>query len=241
MDSISKRDSFFTSIFYFRAVYLNKDGNIFDLINKKNQDPLIKNRTVDLHYRITPDQSTFTIKDEGQGFDWKSYKSMTGQKGLEEQHGRGIIMAEHYLSVLTYNEKGNEVTFHVDHLQHQSNEFPTFFSERDEVIFKKNDIVFNQGDESNYLYYIVSGVYEIIANGIPITNLTPADLFLGEMSFLLNNKRSATVKSVDEGVLLKIAKEDFITAMKKKPYYGILLSRILAQRLVLLHNDKLKA
>ncbi|MDA3808842.1 MAG: cyclic nucleotide-binding domain-containing protein [Spirochaetaceae bacterium] len=224
-----------------KSRYLNKDGNIFDLINKKNQDPLIKNRTVDLHYRITPDQSTFTIKDEGQGFDWKSYKSMTGQKGLEEQHGRGIIMAEHYLSDLTYNEKGNEVTFHVDHLQHQSNEFPTFFSERDEVIFKKNDIVFNQGDESNYLYYIVSGVYEIIANGIPITNLTPADLFLGEMSFLLNNKRSATVKSVDEGVLLKIAKEDFITAMKKKPYYGILLSRILAQRLVLLHNDKLKA
>lgn len=148
-------------------------------------------------------------------------------------------MAEHYLSDLTYNKKGNQVTFHVKHEQLQSNEFPTFFSERDEVNFQKNDIVFNQGDESNYLYYIVSGVFEIIANNKAISRLTPADLFLGEMSFLLNNRRSATVKAVSSGVLLKITKEDFINAMKKKPYYGILLSRILAHRLVLLHEKKL--
>lgn len=221
-----------------KSEYLKKDGNIFDLISKKNKDPLIGERKVYMHYRITPDHSAFTIKDEGNGFDWKSYKSMTGERGLEEQHGRGILMAEHYLKDLSFNEKGNEVTFLIDHIQHKSNEYPTFFSERDEVVFKKDDIVFTQGDESNYLYYIVSGIYEIIANGTAITKLTPADLFLGEMSFLLNNERSATVKAVSDGVLLKITKEDFINAMKKKPYYGILLSRILANRLVLLHENK---
>jgi len=224
-----------------KSEYLGKDGNIFDLISKKNKDPETGKRKVNFHYRITPDHSTFTIKDEGEGFDWKSYRSTTGKLGLEEQHGRGIIMAEHYLRDLSYNHKGNEVTFHVDHIQHKSNEFPTFFSERDEVNFEKNDIVFEQGDESNYLYYIVSGVYEIIANGKNITRLTPGDLFLGEMSFLLNNKRSATVKSISSGVLLKITKEDFINAMKKKPYYGILLSRILAHRLVMLHENKSKS
>ena len=224
-----------------KSVFLNKDGNIFDLISKKNEDAVIGDRKVQLHYRITPDQSTFTITDEGQGFNWKNYKSTTGEKGLQEQHGRGIIMAEHYLRDLSYNDKGNEVTFYIDHIQHKSNEFPTFFSERDEVNFQKNEIVFKQGDESNYLYYIVSGIYEIIANEKKITRLTPADLFLGEMSFLLNNKRSATVKAVSSGVLLKITKEDFINAMKKKPYYGILLSRILAHRLVLLHEKKSKS
>lgn len=221
-----------------KSRYLEKDGNIFDLISVKNQDPVIGERKVDLHYRITPDYSNFSIRDEGDGFDWRNYKSTTGESGLEEQHGRGILMAQHYLKELTYNERGNEVTFYLEHLEHKSNEFPTFFSEGDEVKFSEGDIVFNQGDESNYLYYIVSGVYEIIANDISISKLTPADLFLGEMSFLLNNKRSATVKAVKPGELLKITKEDFINGMKKKPYYGILLSRILATRLVSLHENK---
>jgi len=221
-----------------KSEHLKIDGNIFDLISEKNRDPQIGRRKVNLRYRITPDESSFSIKDEGEGFDWKNYKSTTGLEGLEEQHGRGILMARHYLKDLTYNKKGNEVTFHIEHIQHQSNEYPTIFSERDEVSFKKDDIVFTQGDESNYLYYIVSGIYEIIANNTTITKLTPADLFLGEMSFLLNNERSATVRAVSNGVLLKITKEDFINAMKKKPYYGILLSRILASRLVLLHENK---
>jgi len=224
-----------------KSKYLEKDGNIFDLINLKNQDPQIGNRKVELHYRITPVQSSFTIGDEGQGFDWQHYESTTGEPGLEEQHGRGIIMARHYLKDLVYNDLGNEVTFHIEHVEHKSNEYPTFFSERDEVKFLEGDTVFKQGDESNYLYYIVSGVYEIIANGIPLSTLTPADLFLGEMSFLLNNRRSATVKVLKPGALLKITKEEFINAMKKKPYYGILLSRILATRLVSLHDAKTRA
>ncbi len=219
---------------------LNNDGNIFELINKKNEDPEIGNRTVIFKYRITPKRSSFTIRDEGDGFDWRSYKSTTGESGLEERHGRGIIMAEYYLKNLSYNDKGNEVKFKVEHTPLKSNEIPTFFSEKDEVDFNKDEIVFNQGDESNYLFYIVSGTYEIIANGKKISVLTPADLFLGEMSFLLNNKRSATVQVIENGVLLKITKERFINAMKKKPYYGILLSRILAHRLVSLHEKKSK-
>lgn len=221
-----------------KSEYLKKDGNIFDLISIKNKNSKIGNRKVILYYRITPEQSIFTIKDEGAGFNWKSYKSTICCDGLEEQHGRGILMAQHYLKELTYNDKGNEATFIIEHIKHQSNEFPTFFSERNEVFFEKDDHVFIQGDESNYLYYIVSGVYEVIANNKKISQLTPADLFLGEMSFLLNNKRSATVRAISSGYLLKITKEDFINAMKKKPYYGILLSRILAGRLVMLHDGK---
>ena len=224
-----------------KSRYLQKDGNIFDLITIKNEDPDIGRKKVIMHYRITPDESSFIIRDEGKGFDWRHYKSTTGEAGLDEQHGRGILMARHYLKDLSYNDKGNEVKFRVEHVENKSNAHPTFFSERDEVRFSEGDIVFTQGDESNYFYYIVSGVYEIIANGIAVSRLTPVDLFLGEMSFLLNNRRSATVKVIKSGELLKITKEDFINAMKKKPYYGILLSRILATRLVSLHESKTRA
>lgn len=223
-----------------KTEFLAKDGNIFDLISKKNKNPLIESRRVFLHYRITPDQSSFTIRDEGEGFDWRNYHTSVGEKGLTEQHGRGILMARHFLKDLHYNEKGNEVTFSLDHLEQKNNEYPTLFYGREEVEFSAGDVVFTQGDESNHLYYIVSGIYEVTANGIPVSRLTAGDLFLGEMSFLLNNRRSATVKAITDGELLKITKEEFINAMKKKPYYGILLSRILATRLVSLHENSIQ-
>ena len=104
------------------------------------------------------------------------------------------------------------------------------------MVFQDGDIVFTQGEKSSYLYYIVSGQFEIIANSKQVSILTPEDIYLGEMSFLLDNRRSATVKSIGRGVLIKISKEAFINAIKERPHYGIFLARLLAQRLVKLHK-----
>ena len=62
--------------------------------------------------------------------------------------------------------------------------------------------------------------------------LTPADIFIGEMAFLLNDKRSATVVSIGEGSLVKIPKMNFMNLIESYPHYGIFLSRLLANRLV---------
>jgi CRP-like cAMP-binding protein len=113
---------------------------------------------------------------------------------------------------------------------------PKVFTDQEEVVFQDGDIVFTQGEKSSYLYYIVSGQFEIIANGKRVSILTPEDIFLGEMSFLLDNRRSATVKSMGRGVLIKISKEAFINSIKERPHYGIFLARLLAQRLVKLHK-----
>ena len=56
-------------------------------------------------------------------------------------------------------------------------------------------------------------------------------MFLGEMSFLLNNRRSATVKACGKCRLLRISKKEFLMVMKRKPHYSIFLARLLAQRL----------
>jgi len=61
--------------------------------------------------------------------------------------------------------------------------------------------------------------------------LTPNDIFIGEMSFLLNDRRSATIISIGTGSLVKIPKMEFITLIRANPHYGIFLSRLLAQRL----------
>ncbi len=219
-----------------KSEWLDCGRDILELVREKNKDPNICEKKVYLTYRIAPKKSTFKIRDEGEGFDWRAHQVATGEEGLEAMHGRGIAMASHYLANLSYNEKGNEVSFEIRHLTREGKVVPKVFTDQEEVIFRDGDIVFTQGEKSSYLYYIVAGQFEIIANGKRVSVLTPKDIFLGEMSFLLDNRRSATVKSMGKGVLIKISKESFINAIKERPHYGIFLARLLAQRLVKLHK-----
>ena len=222
-----------------KSEYLDKGGDPMDLIRERNQDPEINKKKVHLFYRIRPNVSTFRIRDEGEGFNWKKYQTPTGSDGLDETHGRGIFMATHYLSNLTYNEKGNEVYFELEHPMSESNAVPEMFLDRREVVFKDKEIVFTEGEKSSHLYYIVSGSFEVLYQDRRISILTSEDIFVGEMSFLLNNRRSATVRSIGQSVLLRVSKREFITAIKQKPHYALFLARLLSQRLVRLRNGQI--
>jgi anti-sigma regulatory factor (Ser/Thr protein kinase) len=219
-----------------KSAWLDQGKDILELIREKNKDPQIARRKVYLDYRIGQQKSSITIRDEGEGFDWKARWAREGEDGLEELHGRGIVMAQHYLSRLSYNDRGNEVILEIEHAGAEGKMVPKVFTDQEEVVFRDGDTVFTQGEKSNHLYYIVSGQFEIIANGRKVSVLTPQDIFLGEMSFLLNNRRSATVRALGRGSLIKISKEAFINAIKERPHYGIFLARLLSQRLVKLHK-----
>jgi hypothetical protein len=214
--------------------FLQQGKDIMDLIRHKNQDPAVSRRKVNLAYKITPSNSLFRIRDDGPGFDWKSFQGRKADP--DDLHGRGLMMAKSYLENLSYNEKGNEVSFTLSHENLETNVVPTAFTNQEEVVFEDGAEVFRQGEESSHLYYIISGKFDVFANDKKFSTLTAADIFLGEMSFLLNNKRSATVKAVGRGVTLRISKEAFINAIKEHPHYGIFLARLLAQRLVLVHD-----
>lgn len=163
-----------------KSAYLAGHDNSLDLIRERIRDPAVGARRVYLSYRIAPEETVVTIRDEGAGFDWRAYRVATGEEGLDEMHGRGILMAQAYIDDLSYNDAGNEVT----------------------------------------------------VGGRHVSVLTAADVFVGEMSFLLNNRRSATVTAASDGVLLRIDKDQFVQAIRTNPHYGILLARLLASRLV---------
>jgi anti-sigma regulatory factor (Ser/Thr protein kinase) len=220
-----------------KTQWLDEKKNIFELIRIKNKNSEINKKKVYLNYRITPQKSTFTIRDEGDGFDWQTWLTdINTKKSPFTSHGHGIKMTSFFVQNLTYNKKGNEVNFDIPHQENESNLLPEVFNGEDEIVFKNNQIVFKAGEESNHLFYIVSGKLKVEYNGKILSTLTPDDIFLGEMSFLLSNKRSATVRSVGKSVLLKISKKSFVNAIKQKPYYGLLLGRILAQRLARLNE-----
>ncbi len=214
-----------------KSAWLESGRNIFDLMRAKNQDPCIASRKVFFEYRITPSASFFTIRDEGDGFDWRNRVRRVTANNYLNLHGRGIMMAEHYVSNLSYVDPGNEVRFDVEHRAADRPILPRAFTDQKEEVFEDGQTVFTEGEQSNFLYYIVSGRLRVVCLDKELGWLGPDDLFLGEMSFLLSDHRSATVLSEGRSVLLKISKKAFIDAVRENPHYGIFLARLLAQRL----------
>ena len=211
--------------------WLETHGDILDLIRHKSRQPDVRDKHVYFSYRITPERSYFTVRDEGEGFDWRARVSNGGDEVNLGLHGHGIQMTNYYIENLRYNEAGNEVSFELSHQENETNLVPSIFEDQSERVFQDREIVFREGEESNYLYYIVSGSFEIYSGGKLISTLTPDDMFLGEMSFLLNDRRSATVISRGRSVLMMIPKKTFVNVIKSQPHYGIFLARLLAQRL----------
>ncbi|HSV56185.1 MAG TPA: cyclic nucleotide-binding domain-containing protein [Magnetospirillaceae bacterium] len=216
-----------------KTAWLEQNRDIMDLIRTKNENPSILARKIYFSYTISPDRSKFVIRDEGEGFDWRSRMAAPpNEPGL---HGMGLAMARAYVKELSFNEAGNLVTFEIEHQKNESNVIPGIFVASPELRFEDGQYVCNEGEESDYLYYIVSGVLYVYSKGKLVSALTPDDIFLGEMSFLLSNRRSATIVSKGRSVLIRISKQDFVNLIKKNPHYGIFLARLLAQRLARLN------
>jgi anti-sigma regulatory factor (Ser/Thr protein kinase) len=216
-----------------KTAWLEKNRDIMELIRDKNRDPMVKARKVYFSYTITPENSRFTIRDEGEGFDWQA--RMAAPADSRAFHGMGMKMANLYVNELKYNRKGNEVAFEIGHRKAESNAIPKIFERSEEVSFKDGEYVCSEGEETDVLYYIVSGTLYVYTKGKFVSSLTPDDLFMGEMSFLLSNRRSATVVAKGPCALIKISKQDFVNLIKESPHYGIFLARLLAQRLARLN------
>ncbi len=214
-----------------KSKYLEEKGDINELIKLKNQDPEIAKRKVYLDYTFTDEELKFVIRDCGKGFDYKKrIYNPNSEQDLWKMHGRGIFMTQMYVDSIKYNDIGNEVTITIK-TDRDKKTVPEGFSQQKEITVKAGDIVLKQGERSNCLYYIVNGIYEIILNDKKIAELNPSDVFLGEMSFLLNNKRIANVVAKTDGKLIEISKKSFINIIKKYPHYGLFLARLLAKRL----------
>lgn len=202
-------------------------------------DTDIRKKKVYLVYKFHPQQSTFIIKDQGQGFNWRKTAKQLGD-GVVGPHGRGITITSQSIRNLRYNEKGNQVAFDVMHQQSQSNLKPKIFDNSAVVHFQKDEVVFEKGETSDFLYYIASGHYHIMdSSDRAIATLTPNDIFIGEMAFLLSEPRSATVKAALPGQLIRLSKKEFFDALKEFPHYGLFLARLVAKRLARMNQRSL--
>ena len=207
---------------------LENGGNILELIREKNKQPEIAARKIYIAYMIGKTKSKFVIRDEGNGFDWRSHLDKDFGEGT---HGRGMKLTESLVTNLTYNDKGNEVSFEITNLKDAANTVPGIMVPFSSIQYKDKQIVCRENEPSNDLYFIVSGRFAVYSGKKLVSILTPNDMFIGEMAFLMNDRRSASIMSVGDGKLIRIPKASFLNLIRRNPHYGIFLSKMLAQRL----------
>jgi hypothetical protein len=76
--------------------------------------PAYRERFVEVLFERIPQAIRFTIRDQGEGFDWRKYLDFDPAR-IFDPHGRGIAMARMMsFSALEYQGNGNTVLATID-------------------------------------------------------------------------------------------------------------------------------
>ncbi|HVP18743.1 MAG TPA: response regulator [Spirochaetia bacterium] len=86
-----------------------REGRLAELIAERTGEGRRAGRKVFITSRLAPDLFEVTIRDEGQGFDWRALP-VVSPENLLAFNGRGIFLTKIYFDEVEYNEPGNQVT-----------------------------------------------------------------------------------------------------------------------------------
>lgn len=104
----------------------------------------------------------------------------------------------------------------------------------DRVSYNAGQTLFNQGDEGDAAYVILSGKADILvdsaAGPIKVAEAGPNSI-VGEIAILCDVSRTATVRASGQLETLRIRKEDFLRLLKEFPEMTVEILRVLADRL----------
>ncbi len=99
------------------------------------------------------------------------------------------------------------------------------------VEYKKGDIVYRIGEKPEAFYIILLGRFRVVGSrGETISILSQGEYF-GESSILLGRDHSATIETKNDGLVLRIDKNDFQNLLSEIPSLSLHLSRTLGHRL----------
>jgi CRP-like cAMP-binding protein len=100
--------------------------------------------------------------------------------------------------------------------------------------FREGDVVFEQGDAGSTMYIIHSGALAVIreteGTSTVVARLNPGD-FVGEMALVDQEPRSATVKAMEETILVPITRDFLLKHSAKDTRFILTLMESLSERL----------
>ncbi|MCL6494148.1 MAG: cyclic nucleotide-binding domain-containing protein, partial [Ignavibacterium sp.] len=83
--------------------------------------------------------------------------------------------------------------------------------------FKEGEIIYESGDESNFVYLIVSGKVKIKENGVKKLVYRRENEFFGEKEIIKKSNRLSSAMAETDSTLYKISKQDFESLLKNLP------------------------
>ena len=101
------------------------------------------------------------------------------------------------------------------------------------MLFKTGEVIFYKDTIGNQMYVVLGGKVGVYASGDNcIATLTTGDMF-GEMALVTHDKRSATVRGLEDGYLFLLNESTFHRLLTKKAAVQMLLNmvRTLSRRL----------
>lgn len=86
------------------------DGSFEKLIALRQEKSPYRQRRVDVIARCWQGEVSFTITDEGKGFDPAAVADPLDGDFAERLHGRGMLIMRSFMDAIVYNATGNQVT-----------------------------------------------------------------------------------------------------------------------------------
>ena len=80
------------------------------LVRERGQAAPFCQRRIHVQATISREAATFTIRDQGKGFDPTKLPDPTDPANLEKVSGRGVLLMRTFMDDVVYNETGNVVT-----------------------------------------------------------------------------------------------------------------------------------
>lgn len=92
-------------------IYGNMLVSMVEAVNNAiiHGNKLDENKSVKVEYEIENDVFMFSIKDEGNGFDYKNLPDPTSPENIEKPHGRGLFLISHLVDELTFEDNGSKL------------------------------------------------------------------------------------------------------------------------------------
>jgi len=81
-----------------------------DLLESRLLKSPYADRRIHVEAHLSADEATFVLRDEGQGFDWRTLPDPTDPANLLKVSGRGVMLMRTFMDEVVFNEVGNQVT-----------------------------------------------------------------------------------------------------------------------------------
>ena len=115
-------------------------GSYFAVMeNRRSVEPYM-HRRVFVEARFSLDELRFVIRDEGSGFDVESQMSQSGEVNLDRNSGRGVLLINSFMDLVTHNELGNQITM-VKYVTTTSDQIPCVAMKNERSLVKTQPFI----------------------------------------------------------------------------------------------------